>query len=229
MAGGARLQLALLLDYCRRKGVEVLYGDTDSITVKDNERGDFAELASLLNSVRREADGAARSRIFKKVGRAFDNDGVGFLEVDKDFSDFCVMRPKTWGGRLRDGRVVLRASGVKLGALAPLVEQRPEEYPLPDILGWNVSYSKKLVPNVVRTPPQLFETVEVSAVDYLGDKFTQYGPRAVAISEDFARSGNSDIHKQDLEFLANIGNAQDTEAKFIGTKGVRRESDIIAE
>lgn len=227
VAGGARLQLALLLDYCRRKGVEVLYGDTDSITVRDNDRGDFAELAGLLNTVRREADGAARSRIFKKTGRVFDNDGVGFLEVDKSFAEFCVMRPKTWGGRLSDGRVVLRASGVKLSNMAPLVAERPTEYPLTDVLGWNVSYSKKLVPNIVRTPPELFEMVEVDSVDYLGEKFTQYAPRAVAISEDFARSGNSELHKTDLDFLESIGNAQDTSAKFIGTKGVRRESDNI--
>lgn len=228
ITGAARLQLALLVDFCVKNGIEVLYGDTDSIAVIDNHRGDFERLRAFLNESREDVNRKTVERIERKTGMIFDNSGTGTLEKGEDFSVACFARPKTWGGVTKDARVILKTSGLRLRGLARHMESDIEKYPLSDVLGWNASYSKDLVKHVMKTHPPLFAEETIEGVDYRGEKFIVETPLCTVLKDDIGRAGNSEIHKGDIEILEALGNPQDVAMRLITREGIVRDDRIEA-
>ena len=220
VSGGARLQLALLIDYCIREKIEVIYGDTDSIAVQDKD-GKFAALVDAINRMRDKQNRETAYRIEASTGEQFNLDGVGTINLSRHCAQFCVSRPKTWGSISEDGKVVLRAAGVGLERLAAFMTEHPDIYTLSDVLGWNTIYSTKFGTRTLRTYPELYEQVEISGRDHQGQRFTDYAPRAITLTDANMKSGDIDSHRIDLALLEQLGNKQNTRKRIITTKGLK--------
>lgn len=218
VAGLQRLMLVLIVTLADKCGATPLYGDTDSLAVKMT--AEFQSVINALNTLRMAENRRNAEQIAGRTGLFFDTEYLGTFSLDYDCYEFCVTRPKAWGAFLRDGRAVVRVSGLKSEKLARLMAENPENFCLEDVIGWNCVYSRRVSKRVLKKNPQLFEMKKISGTDYLGNNFDIVTPVAILLVDATARAGNVYAHARDIDFLEEIGNPQDLRAKMVRSDGI---------
>lgn len=149
VTGIGRLLLSRLVEIATEVGYEVLYGDTDSV---------FVSSASGSVTALMEAYGAwARSTPFSGVR----------LEVDKEYSEVILVRPKMYYGQVRSGKEV----GVVMKGMASKRRDRPDisREALQHVCGTicsHVGEERTLTEHIARYLMQLCDSVRRGDVAY---------------------------------------------------------------